>query len=629
MFSTILDRITSYFDRRALFSAFFPSLIFWAIAGISIMVPLIGLNNAIKSWNSLSGIVQALFLLAFFVWITFWSFLTQNFRTSLLNIFEGYWPDKWLFAKLLESRRQHWKKCWDERDPRDRPLEQDEILLKLEVEGYENLPGQFQDEGQVVKLIRIGDEDQVGQELDAFLEHCQVDIQQFEVHSPPITTIQQLGQKVRAQWSNIAPWLKEAERDLDNIWAKRVAQLTKITTKMEELTRQLLGEVQDQREWLHRDFCMYFPQTRPDVMPTRLGNVLKAAEMYAWNRYRIDSVVIWTRLQQALPEKFAESLQDAKGSLDAMITLSTFILLFGSPLSLWMVFELFKTGIFFWGISLLLTSAVLFIILFLSWLCYQNAIQAGIEYGEKIKAAIDLYRWKVLEELNLRLPAGLEEERQLWEDVCGLLGRGYDPETPYFQYKQQEPIQNVEDNSQSRVKIPVPTKDIPAFHTIAAEYLIEQDILETLVPIDAVQKKEDIVDLIPLRALPAQQPIRRPLLVESKRFEHTIALGVQATLASALGGNLQPGDLVDIILLPQGTQARHQLEFTLFDDILIIDIQPAYKNDPMQDRAIEEISVLILAIPLDKRMEFIHAYMSGTMLLSRRTFRTSTETDSI
>ena len=38
------------------------------------------------------------------------------------------------------------------------------------------------------------------------------------------------------------------------------------------------------------------------VVPTRLGNILKASELYANQRYGLDPVLIWSRLYGLLPE---------------------------------------------------------------------------------------------------------------------------------------------------------------------------------------------------------------------------------------------------------------------------------------------------------------------------------------
>ncbi|MDQ6659504.1 MAG: hypothetical protein M3Z24_00900, partial [Chloroflexota bacterium] len=246
------------------------------------------------------------------------------------------------------------------------------------------------------------------------------------------------------------------------------------------------------RQALYRNLSLYYPSEQTDIMPTRLGNVLKAAELYSWKRYRLDAVIIWSRLESGIPDAFSTTLQDAKTSLDLMTTLSAFILLFGLPLAVWTALK--TTGVLPWWIPLTLTLLALSLRLFLPaglaalafilaliliftvphpallivqlqvllsllvgisllfWISYQNAVQAALGYGEKIKSAIDLYRWQVLEGLHLELPKDFEEERKIWETVEGLLVRNYSPDSRYYHYVQKEKTEGKDDNSSPKTK---------------------------------------------------------------------------------------------------------------------------------------------------------------------------------
>jgi hypothetical protein len=223
-------------------------------------------------------------------------------------------------------------------------------------------------------------------------------------------------------------------------------------------------------------------------MPTALGNVLKSAELYPWQRYRLDAVVIWSRLQPLLPTEFADLLQQAKTSLDILLTLATFTWLFGVPLALWTALRaawpagslmvtvlaaLALTGcipplvsphirrparlvaatmLVVAVVTLLVTQlasigparaitarAGTFLLLvsgiaLLAWALYRNAVQAGLGYSEKLKAAFDLHRWRVLDQLHLRTPLDLAEERVIWQQLSAMLYRGTPPDPEYYQY---------------------------------------------------------------------------------------------------------------------------------------------------------------------------------------------------
>jgi hypothetical protein len=47
-----------------------------------------------------------------------------------------------------------------------------------------------------------------------------------------------------------------------------------------------------------------------DVLPTRLGNILLAAERYPLSRYGMDTIYFWPRLFPLLPEKFQNEYEE-------------------------------------------------------------------------------------------------------------------------------------------------------------------------------------------------------------------------------------------------------------------------------------------------------------------------------
>jgi hypothetical protein len=477
MFSTILEKTTSLFDGRALLSAFFPGLIFWILTVVMVVILQLGWNAAIKMWDGLSGTTQALLLIGFFAWITFWSFVTLNFRASVMRLYEGYWPTTDPFAVLLKRRRKSWQKRWEKLDRKDQELEEKESMLLSEKLEYENFGALQETDITAIKQILPEDEESIGEELDRFLTRLESSLDEHGTNPPSAAKLQELGQQTRERWLSITFGLTKPAKEKDSTWAERYSRLDRIKERQEALIKRQFGEVQEQRLWLDRDLFLYYPPTPDDIMPTRLGNVLKAAEMYTTERYHLDSVLIWSRLQSSLPKKFAEPLRDAESSLDLMVTISTFILLFGVPLSVWSTFK--SPGMLPWWVPLLLAiialplrfyvslglalvALILYIVpftlpslatisiqvqflalmmgsvLLLAWLSYQNAIQSALSYGEKIRAAFDLYRWKVLEGLNLQPPTDYEEEKKLWEEVCGLLYRGYTPNPRYYRYVQRE-----------------------------------------------------------------------------------------------------------------------------------------------------------------------------------------------
>jgi hypothetical protein len=155
--------------------------------------------------------------------------------------------------------------------------------------------------------------------------------------------------------------------------------------------------------------------TQPNqVMPTRLGNILKNAELYPIDRYQIDAVLFWPRLYNVLPKHFIQTITEARSALDFMLVIS----------SLGGAFALLA------GVCLLITGAPwwLFLVCFwgglaVAWLAYQSALGSAVLYAQQIKAAFDLYRNELLKQMHLPLPATPDKEEIRWHEIGQFLYR--------------------------------------------------------------------------------------------------------------------------------------------------------------------------------------------------------------
>lgn len=157
-------------------------------------------------------------------------------------------------------------------------------------------------------------------------------------------------------------------------------------------------------EIIAEQLAFYPPPTHLDkMMATRLGNILRAAEIYAYDRYGIDASVIWPRLRPLLKPETVALLEDKKTTLEMMLLMA---LLGGLFTVLWAPVTGFAHR---WDLFLLSMLGIP-----LSWLCYQNAVQVALAYGEQVKATFDLYRHDLLRALNRPIPSDGETERKEW-----------------------------------------------------------------------------------------------------------------------------------------------------------------------------------------------------------------------
>ena len=150
---------------------------------------------------------------------------------------------------------------------------------------------------------------------------------------------------------------------------------------------------------------------RPDyIMPTRLGNIIKAAELYPNDagRYGMDAVFFWPRLYQVIPDSARSGLVDARTSLALMLNVCTLALVLAAGSLIALAATAIRPAGALWAAACGLVIA---------WLAYRSALGAARVYGELVRSAYDLYRGDLLDRLGFTRPGTLAEERTLWRNL--------------------------------------------------------------------------------------------------------------------------------------------------------------------------------------------------------------------
>lgn len=140
-----------------------------------------------------------------------------------------------------------------------------------------------------------------------------------------------------------------------------------------------------------------FPQQPHLLRPTRLGNVLAAAEDRCGAPYGWDGPVAWPRLYTVLGEAAKTTVEDRRNALDAACRVSVVSALcsaVGAAL-------LARTG---WWLLLALAP------LLLSRLAYHAAVHAALAYGQAVRVCFDLHRFDLYPALHLPLPEDPDQE---------------------------------------------------------------------------------------------------------------------------------------------------------------------------------------------------------------------------
>jgi hypothetical protein len=153
--------------------------------------------------------------------------------------------------------------------------------------------------------------------------------------------------------------------------------------------------------------------TRPERrMPTRLGNVLRAAEGRPDAHYGLEATICWPRLWLLLPDGARTEVGAARSSLN----IATQVWLWGVLFVIWSVWA-------WWALPLGVLVAVG---------AYLQMIRSASVFGDLIESCFDLYRWLLYDSLRWPPPANPAEERQCGRDLTRYLWRGSAQEAPTF-----------------------------------------------------------------------------------------------------------------------------------------------------------------------------------------------------
>lgn len=155
------------------------------------------------------------------------------------------------------------------------------------------------------------------------------------------------------------------------------------------------------------------PRSPSALMPTHVGNILRAAETRPGDKYGLDAVTVWPRLWLVLPETTRKELEVARLALDRGVAAALWGLLFlaFTPWTLWSV----PTGV------VVIAIAVRFI----------TPSRAEV-YGQLVESAFDMHRTALYEHLRWPLPENARGERAQGSALTVYLRRGSDGAHPRF-----------------------------------------------------------------------------------------------------------------------------------------------------------------------------------------------------
>ncbi|GAA2706530.1 hypothetical protein [Actinoplanes palleronii] len=147
------------------------------------------------------------------------------------------------------------------------------------------------------------------------------------------------------------------------------------------------------------------------LMPTLLGNTLRAAELRTARRYGLDPVIAWPRLWPLLSETARQDITGARAQLDA-----------AGRAVLWAVAAAVWATLVWWLVFPALLAAVA--------IYRASALPAAAIYADLVEAAFDTQRFALYEALRLPPPSTPDDEPAAGRALTAYLWEGFTPPAP-------------------------------------------------------------------------------------------------------------------------------------------------------------------------------------------------------
>jgi hypothetical protein len=229
----------------------------------------------------------------------------------------------------------------------------------------------------------------------------------------------------------LQPFQLQLVRILEGYW-EGVPVLRKLRYIGIEINRRRHWEMKVVRDDTDRLLRFYPPETK-DVLPTRLGNVLRSAERQAGRHYGFsDAVEMLPRIYPSISSSLAENIADARDDLDMACrmcgVLWTIALVTGCTLT--------ADGAVAASAGAWLAAPVT--AAFFGILSYRAAVRCAGDYGRILYYVFDLHRRDFIRALGYVPPENPDDERQLIEDLTTWLIER-DPTRAPFSFREKPP----------------------------------------------------------------------------------------------------------------------------------------------------------------------------------------------
>jgi hypothetical protein len=161
-----------------------------------------------------------------------------------------------------------------------------------------------------------------------------------------------------------------------------------------------------------------YPPSDDQLAPTALGNAIRNFEYYAYDRYCLDSQLLWYQIRAVVPESLRKDVDNSRAPVDFFVCGFYVLLALALSASAALVSPHRR-------VALLLV--VIAIALALVPASYRGAVSATGGWGAAVKAMVDLGRTPLADAYGLHLPSKIGDEREMWTAVDFFIKYPFDP----------------------------------------------------------------------------------------------------------------------------------------------------------------------------------------------------------
>ena len=405
MLSTFLTQLQNYFSKYFLVGSFFPVLAFAFLNGV-VAYPLIWAWRGWADANILKATAAgaAFFTTSLVVALALSAYVLASLGTFLRRVLEGQWPRRLraIFVPSQYARREALVESLTQAglEVADIGYSPDWIARvgAAWTEGRQNHPG---------VAWAAPNPDAIGVRL------TELDRLRIRYDVIPAARLEALAGALAAALQTC---------DMDQSPA-----LDAYYRRLQALIQYATDRARGRRAQLQNELNSNFGEQ--DIAPTKMGNVANTIQGYVMRRYHCNFETVWSNLQRIVPkdDKAEAALQEAKTQLDFLVACCWLSLL--SAL-LWSFYFAFADPNR-WGFLAAALGGPVF-----AYMWYRAAAEQYRSFADVAMTSFDTFRFDLLGQIGVSLPANVEEERLIWENFDRLATFG---ELQNFQYDPPKP----------------------------------------------------------------------------------------------------------------------------------------------------------------------------------------------